>query len=150
MILPRPRLSVTVVVSLFVFASFYLLHPKQSLPQFSYGTTRTWATSAFSAEEAYGRGYKGHTEPEDINRVTNGTLGFGKVFVVGLPERTDKRDAITLASSLTGFDIEWIDGVRGESISNKAVPFGVDRKKLMETNLGSWRGHMNAIRRYEY
>lgn len=80
--------------------------------------------------------------------MANGTLGFGKVFVVGLPERTDKRDALALTSALTGFNVEWVDGVRGESIADKAVPFRVDRKKLMETNLGSWRGHMNAVRRY--
>lgn len=45
-----------------------------------------------------------------------------------------------------GFEIEWVDGVRGESVPDKAVPNGVDRKKLWENNLGSWRGHMNAIR----
>ncbi|KAK7755699.1 hypothetical protein SLS62_002310 [Diatrype stigma] len=84
----------------------------------------------------------------DTSRVTNGSLGFSKIFVVGLPERSDKRDAMTLTSALTGFHIDFVDGVRGETIPDKAVPFGVtDRKKFMETNLGSWRGHMNAIRR---
>ncbi|KAI1275979.1 hypothetical protein F5Y07DRAFT_367759 [Xylaria sp. FL0933] len=79
--------------------------------------------------------------------VVNQTLGFSNIFVVGLPERTDKRDALVLTSALTGFHIDFIDGVRGESIPDKAVPFGVNRNALMETNLGSWRGHMNAIRR---
>jgi hypothetical protein len=37
-----------------------------------------------------------------IEHVTNSTLGFEKVFVVGLPERSDKRDALALTSSLTG------------------------------------------------
>jgi hypothetical protein len=83
----------------------------------------------------------------DIDRAANETLGFSKVFVVGLPERSDKRDAIALTSSLTGFRVEWVDGVKGESVPDKAVPFGVDREKLWESNLGSWRGHMNAIRR---
>ncbi|ETS84025.1 hypothetical protein PFICI_05901 [Pestalotiopsis fici W106-1] len=90
----------------------------------------------------------GHASPTvDIDRVTNDTLGFSKVFVVGLPERTDKRDAIALTSSLTGFHVEWVDGVRGETVVDKALPFGVDRKELWENNLGSWRGHMNAVRR---
>ncbi|KAI1422713.1 hypothetical protein F5Y12DRAFT_761373 [Xylaria sp. FL1777] len=79
--------------------------------------------------------------------VTNTTLGFSNIFVVGLPERTDKRDALTVTSALTGFYVEFIDGVKGESIPDRAVPPGVDRNALMETNLGSWRGHMNAIRR---
>ncbi|KAI3328203.1 hypothetical protein F4824DRAFT_484378 [Ustulina deusta] len=85
-----------------------------------------------------------HTITESI---TNDTLGFSKIFVVGLPERTDKRDALALASALTGFHVEFLDGVKGESVPDRAVPFGVDRNALMETNLGSWRGHMNAIRR---
>lgn len=146
----RPRLTVAVAVALIFCTTFYLLSPSQSTPRFSFagsaGPAESPSTSS-STELPYGRDYRGHSQPEDVNRVTNGTLGFGKVFVVGLPERSDKRDAIALASSLTGFDVEWIDGVRGESIPDKAVPFGVDRKILMETNLGSWRGHMNAVRK---
>lgn len=78
--------------------------------------------------------------------VQNSTLGFEKVFAIGLKERSDKRDALALTSSLVGFELEWVDGVRGESIPDKAVPFGTDRKKLWENNLGSWRSHMNAVR----
>ncbi|PBP20863.1 hypothetical protein BUE80_DR008440 [Diplocarpon rosae] len=83
------------------------------------------------------------TEP---GLVTNATLGFERVFAVGLAERSDKRDALTLISSLTGFRINWIEGVRGESVVDKALPYGIDRVKLWETNLGSWRGHINAVR----
>ncbi|KAI0127982.1 family 25 glycosyltransferase [Xylariales sp. AK1849] len=107
----------------------------------------TLVPSSKTAEKLYGKEYKGHSSPADINRVANDTLGFSKVFVIGLPERSDKRDAIALTSSLTGFHVEFVDGVKGESIPDKAVPFGTDRKKLWENNLGSWRGHMNAIRR---
>lgn len=97
-------------------------------------------------EKLYGKEFKGRSNP-DINRVTNDTLGFSKIFVVGLPERTDKRDALTLTAALTGFHVDFVDGVRGETIPDKALPIGVNRDMLMETNLGSWRGHMNAIRR---
>ncbi|KAG4026569.1 hypothetical protein MFRU_039g00470 [Monilinia fructicola] len=83
----------------------------------------------------------------DSSDILNSTLGFQKVLAVGLPERSDKRDALTLISSLTGFKIEWVDGVKGETIKDKAVPYGVDRAKLWESNLGSWRGHMNAVRK---
>ncbi|KAI1391603.1 glycosyltransferase family 25 protein [Hypoxylon trugodes] len=79
--------------------------------------------------------------------VFNGTLGFEKVFVIGLPERSDKRDALTLMSSLTGFKLSWIDGVLGKTVSDKALPFGWDRPTMSDSNLGSWRGHMNAMRR---
>lgn len=159
MIAVRPRPVVAVSIALLIITTFYLLHPSRSALRVPSSFSAPF--SAFSgspaadpsspksngAEKPYGRDYHGHSTPDDINRVTNATLGFGKVFVVGLPERSDKRDAISLSSALTGFDIEWVDGVRGEAIPDKAVPFGIDRKKLMETNLGSWRGHMNAIRR---
>ncbi len=104
-------------------------------------------TAAFGGGRPYGRDYRGSSEPAEMNRAANATLGFGKIFVVGLAERTDKRDAIALTAALTGFDVEWVDGVRGQSVPDKALPFGVDRKKLAETNLGSWRAHMNAVRR---
>ena len=50
------------------------------------------------------------------------TLQFQKVFVVNLSDRSDKFDAITLASSLTGFKIDRIDGVRGKTVPDKALP----------------------------
>ncbi|KAI1500959.1 glycosyltransferase family 25 protein [Biscogniauxia marginata] len=78
--------------------------------------------------------------------VLNSTLGFEKVLAIGLPERSDKRDALTLMSALTEFKLTWVDGVLGESIPDKALPFGWDRKVLPDSNLGSWRGHINAIR----
>lgn len=93
---------------------------------------------------------RAHTSNFDdiVSRVANSTLGFEKVFAIGLPERTDKRDALALTSSLTGggIKIDWVDGVKGETIPDKAVPFGVNRTVLWENNLGSWRGHMNAVR----
>ncbi|KAL7793134.1 glycosyltransferase family 25 protein [Trichoderma ceciliae] len=82
----------------------------------------------------------------DFGRVANKTLGFEKVIVIGLPERSDKRDAMELMASLSGFDIEWVDGVKPSSIPNKAVPFGIDPAAIRDNFLGSWRGHMNAIR----
>ena len=47
---------------------------------------------------------------------------FQKVFVLNLAERPDKLDAFALASTLTGFTAEIIQGVRGEEVVNKALP----------------------------
>lgn len=44
------------------------------------------------------------------------------MYVIGLKERTDRRDFVTLAASIVGFRIEWIDGVHGEDITPKALP----------------------------
>ncbi|TFB02885.1 hypothetical protein CCMA1212_004942 [Trichoderma ghanense] len=75
----------------------------------------------------------------DIGRVANKTLGLEKVIAIGLPERSDKRDALELMASLTGFDIEWEDGVKPSSNPNKAVPYGIDPAAIRDNFLDSWR-----------
>lgn len=134
MLQPRASpISLSILISLLLL---YLLFTRpRLLPQYTPNLS-----SHFSYKAAYSLP---SSTFEDIN---NSTLGFQKVFAIGLPERSDKRDALALSSSLTGFKIDWVDGVRGESVVDKALPFGVDRVKLWESNLGSWRGHMNAIR----
>ena len=44
------------------------------------------------------------------------------MFVINLKDRTDKLDSIQLAASLTGFNLDVIEGVRGTEISNKSMP----------------------------
>jgi hypothetical protein len=39
-----------------------------------------------------------------------------------LKERSDKRDAIALAASLTGFQVGFYDSVNGDDMSDKARP----------------------------
>lgn len=83
---------------------------------------------------------------EDLRRVENSTLGFEKVFVIGLQERSDKRDAMELMAAASEFSIDWINGVKPSSIPSKAVPDGIDPDKVHDNFLGSWRGHMDTIR----
>lgn len=47
---------------------------------------------------------------------------FEKVFVINLPERTDKLDNLAVASSLTGFQFDIIEGVKGAEVQDKALP----------------------------
>ncbi|OTB17727.1 glycosyltransferase family 25 protein [Daldinia sp. EC12] len=146
-----PRHIVIGVAAFFLVACFVLFTPRSSATTNTNTKTASFPAS-FSTSSSNSRlllqPYRSRGSPADIvERVGNETLGFEKIFVVGLPERSDKRDAIALTSKLTGFGVEWVDGVKGETVPDKALPFGADRKKLWETNLGSWRGHMNAIRR---
>ena len=69
---------------------------------------------------------------------------------------------MTLSASLTGFQVEFIDAVKGDEFSDKArppvcIPFaalfltanvGTQGVNLKEGALGSWRSHLNAIRRF--
>lgn len=135
--------------------SFRLPSRSQSVPALQWPSPAGQSSGIYASHftkwsepaELPGDHYHGRSQPEELNRAANSTLGFSKILIVGLPERSDKRDALALAAAQTGIRLDWIDGVRGETVPDKAVPFGVDRKLLKETNLGSWRGHMNAIRR---
>ncbi|KAI0895039.1 glycosyltransferase family 25 protein [Annulohypoxylon nitens] len=150
--LRQPSRHILIGIAAFILVVFFLVFTPRSSHlkphSLSHGASHGPSAPSFKkADRYYDKYYKGNSVPAVINQVTNETLGFENIFVVGLPERTDKRDAIALATSLTGFRVEWVDGVRGETIPDKAVPFGTDREKLWETNLGSWRGHMNAVRK---
>lgn len=78
--------------------------------------------------------------------IHNETLGFQKIFVVNLPERTDKRDALTLVSALTDIKLTWTSAIRGTNVPDKALPLGVDRNGWRDGGIGSWRSQMNVIR----
>ncbi|KAE8349227.1 hypothetical protein BDV28DRAFT_152083 [Aspergillus coremiiformis] len=80
------------------------------------------------------------------NAVKNETLGFERVFFVNLPSRPDKRDYITLASSLLHFRPEPMNGVMPDEIDKKAYPANWDPKYL-PGEIGTWRAHMNIIQR---
>ncbi|KAH8902360.1 hypothetical protein BR93DRAFT_887437 [Coniochaeta sp. PMI_546] len=78
--------------------------------------------------------------------ILNETLGFQKVFVINLPSRSDRRDAMTLASALTGIKFGWIDGVAGDQVLEKVLPPDSIDKNISKGNRGSWRVHMNVLR----
>lgn len=79
--------------------------------------------------------------------VYNETFGFGAVVMISLPDRTDRRDAMSLLTSLYNVSItHTVDAVRGEAIAEKALPFGNARKTQDAGHMGSWRSHMDAFR----
>ncbi|KAM0714111.1 hypothetical protein Q7P37_011075 [Cladosporium fusiforme] len=78
-----------------------------------------------------------------LQDVSNSTLGFQKIFVVGLASRTDRRDSMTLAAAYSGLDIEYVDGVT--AISDKATPPGWATTKQKNGTLYAWRSHMNVL-----
>jgi hypothetical protein len=52
---------------------------------------------------------------------------------------------MALQAALSNFEFEFIDGVPGENVPDKAIPA---KKKDRASNgvIGCWRGHMNAMR----
>ncbi|THZ16366.1 hypothetical protein D6C91_06388 [Aureobasidium pullulans] len=75
-------------------------------------------------------------------RIYNETLGFEKIFVVSLPERSDKRDAFSLQARLSNLDFVMVDGVNGAEVSAKALPYTMN---LKAGQVGCWRAEMNII-----
>ncbi|AEO67124.1 glycosyltransferase family 25 protein [Thermothielavioides terrestris NRRL 8126] len=79
--------------------------------------------------------------------ICNSTLGFEKIFIIGLPSRSDRRDGIVLQAALSGIQVEFIDGVLGKDVPDKAIPMASpDSKRLDDGAIGCWRAHMNAVR----
>lgn len=77
---------------------------------------------------------------------SNSTLGFAKIAVLSMPDRTDKRDTLALAASITGIDVEWEDGVDGSKVNPKAIPDSWAREQSNGT-YGCWRAHMNVLQK---
>ncbi|KAJ5288528.1 CAZyme family GT25 [Penicillium angulare] len=80
------------------------------------------------------------------NAVRNDTLGFEKVFAINLPSRPDKKDNIILGSSVSGFHVDWIEGVAPEDISTKSLPYNWNHAHLL-TEYARRRAHLNVIQR---
>jgi hypothetical protein len=141
------RLALLALTALIVYTSVVLIRTEGDIAQ-------RWAQSNLAWD--FGSNEPAHLDETgiaeaitaniDVGRVTNKTLGFERIFAIGLRERTDKRDALALMAALTGFDITWIDGVKPEDIPEKAIPFGIEISAVHDNFLGSWRGHMDAIR----
>ncbi|KAK9774089.1 putative Glycosyltransferase family 25 protein [Seiridium cardinale] len=139
---PKPKLyftSVIITIGLFYYYYTYFRHHTFSQHVHDDAPSHDWSV--------LNQSWAGSVKSMEKSDVFNRTLGFEQVFVIGFPERTDKRDAIALMSGLTDFDVQWLDGVRGQNIPDQALPFGWDRQgQSLESHLGSWRGHVNAIR----
>lgn len=72
---------------------------------------------------------------------------FEKILVLNLPFRTDRRDAMSLSAAISNTKLEFVEGVTGESIKNKAYPPPEENRKLSAGIRGSWRTHMNALQK---
>jgi GR25 family glycosyltransferase involved in LPS biosynthesis len=71
---------------------------------------------------------------------------FQKIFAISLPYRTDRRDGILLGSSLSGLDVEIVDGVEGSKVADKSVPKDKDYDRMGDGALGCWRSHVNVLK----
>ncbi|KAH8591350.1 hypothetical protein B0O99DRAFT_690711 [Bisporella sp. PMI_857] len=78
----------------------------------------------------------------NLQDIQNATLGFQKIYVLSMPTRRDKRDALTLSAYFSGLELEFVDGVNGSEVSTKEYPNNWDMSEPIGT-IGCWRGHMD-------
>jgi len=79
--------------------------------------------------------------------IANGTLGFEKIFVLGLSDRSDRRDSMEMAADVTNLRFEWVDGVLPTAMNPKTIPPTYKLPAVLPGVVGCWRSHMNIIRR---
>ncbi|CAI7631561.1 unnamed protein product [Penicillium glandicola] len=99
---------------------------------------KPWSTSLSELSQ-------NHISDNVFENIQNRTLGFEHIYAISMKERTDKRDFLTLAASVSGFKVEWLDGVRPDDLHPKAMPDGLDPSIVKPTVLACWRAHMNAL-----
>jgi hypothetical protein len=80
--------------------------------------------------------------------VTNSSK-FERILVLNLPSRTDRRDAMSLSAAISNIKLEFVEGVKGADINDKAYPPPEENRKHSPGIRGSWRTHMNALQRYQ-
>jgi hypothetical protein len=62
-------------------------------------------------------------------------MQFQKIFVSGLPARTDRGDAMAVVAAANNLEIEFIDGVVGSTMLDKAFRLEVAANIL---EMGRW------------
>ncbi|CAI9633766.1 unnamed protein product [Alternaria burnsii] len=88
-----------------------------------------------------------YVQDESLRDILNTTLGFEGILVLNLPFRTDRRDAMSLSAAASNIKLEFVEGVTGGSINEKAYPPPEENRKHSAGIRGSWRTHMNALQR---
>ncbi|KAH8767283.1 hypothetical protein F5883DRAFT_629567 [Diaporthe sp. PMI_573] len=78
-----------------------------------------------------------------VEAAANATLGVAELIVINMPDRTDKRDRMTLMGSTTGLRFTFLPGVDGAKVPDSAMP--PDAARWTGKVRGSWRAHMDAL-----
>lgn len=79
---------------------------------------------------------------DNLLDVYNDTLGAQEVFMVSLPSRRDKHDAFSVQALVTNITYTVVEGVDGESVPKKALPYTMNLKPV---EIGCWRAHLNIF-----
>lgn len=142
----RPSYLAIAVISAIVLVSLYLVATRRDgTPIPSLGAGRVKALRPKLTDDIYNSTLGVSHASLSLHTGSNLQTQFEKIFVIGLPSRTDRRDGIVLEAALSNIDVEFIDGVQGKDVPDKAIPTGPGLERMPDPNVGSWRAHINAI-----
>jgi GR25 family glycosyltransferase involved in LPS biosynthesis len=79
---------------------------------------------------------------DNLRDIYNMTLGFQEIFVISLPHRSDRRDAIAVQAGVTNLAFTFMDAVAGQDVPEKALPYTMHRDPA---EVGCWRSHLNVM-----
>lgn len=66
------------------------------------------------------------------------SLQFGRIFAINLPLQSDRRGFLTLMFTLTEPQLDFVDGVDGNTVPNKALPYPALHESMSAASIGSW------------
>jgi hypothetical protein len=108
-----------------------------------------------------------YVRDDSVTDIMNATLGVGRCLFVARSAPTchrlvrstimfnvltcskfQKLLVLNLPAATTNMQLEFVDGVTGDSIKQSAYPPPQENIKLLAGIRGSWRTHMNALQRY--
>ncbi|PWN31386.1 uncharacterized protein FA14DRAFT_95111 [Meira miltonrushii] len=128
----------TVVTLALVWVFFHLgsSKPSTSIPQKS--DWNTVVPERVSLPNDFSGPYTSNT--------VNSTLGFGKIFVIHLPYRSDKKDQLLMMSRLQGIDMTFINARTPSELKQSGLPWqSKEFQETRRTGVASWRSHSDAI-----
>lgn len=81
-------------------------------------------------------------------KIANSTLDFGKIYVLNLETRPDRRDEMTLIAAASGLQFQFVPGVNSKTLEKQALPdtYGTSEFTLEPAHLACYRGHANVWR----
>ena len=81
--------------------------------------------------------------------VANATLDFGKIYVLNLETREDRRDDMTLIAAASGLQLSFVAGVNSKTLDEQSLPdiYGTEEFYMESTHLACYRGHANIWRK---
>ena len=85
------------------------------------------------------------TSSGGLHSIRNSTLGFQKIYSIGLPGKTHKHDTQIMAGEYTGLKIDFEPGVYWKDVPVSEMTEHWSLTGTYVAAIGCWRAHMNLI-----